>query len=196
MRLLLGVLTLSFSFIAMAETAYVTDNLRLSVYATADFGGSAIRTLESGQEFEVLSRDRLAAHVELPDGQQGYVRAAYIVYDKPAKLIVAETAAERDRLAQELADLRESFAEPAALVERLEAESADLKSQLANTQREAADLEEANADLISSQAAYKHSLPYTWVGGAILVCLVGGFLFGLWWVDRQNRRRHGGIRVY
>lgn len=196
MRLLLGALTL-FSFTtAAAETAYVTDNLRLSVYQTSDFSGQAFRTLESGQEFEVVSRDRLAAEIVLPDGVPGYVRAAYIVYDKPARLIVAETAAERDQLAQELADLRESFAEPAALVDRLEAESVDLRSQLESAENRASELQASNTDLVESRAAYKHSLPYTWVGGAIVVCLVGGFLLGLWWVDRANRKRHGGIRVH
>ena len=48
---------------ALAETAYVTDNLRLNVYATADFSGSAIRTLQSGDAFEVLSRGQLAANI-------------------------------------------------------------------------------------------------------------------------------------
>ena len=196
MRLLFGLVALFLFVSATAETAYVTDNLRLSVYQTPDFSGSSIRTLESGQAFEVVSRDRFAAQIVLPDGVRGYVRAAYIVTDKPAKLIVAETQAERDRLAEELATLRESFAEPAALVDKLEAESADLQSRLAAADERAAELEESNDDLVRERAAYKYSLPYTWVGGAILICLVAGFLGGLWWVDRQSRRRHGGIRVY
>lgn len=183
-------------FSVIAETAYVTDNLRLSVYSTSDFSGSAFRTLESGDAFEVLSRDRLAAHVQLEDGVQGYVRAAYIVYDKPAKLIVAETQAELERLRQQMSELRESFAEPAARIEELEQTVATLRSDLEAADARAAELDERRAALERREARYRYSLPMSWVGGAIVVCLIAGFLLGLWWVDRQSRRRHGGIRVY
>ena len=79
-----------------AETAYVTDNLRLGLHQAADTSDRAFRSLDSGQQLEILSRDRNYAHVRLPDGVQGYVKAAYLVDDKPAKLIVAETQAEVD----------------------------------------------------------------------------------------------------
>lgn len=181
---------------ALAETAYVTDNLRLNVYPTADFSGSPFRTLQSGDAFEVLSRGQLAAHVELEDGTTGYVRAAYIVYDPPARLIVSQTQAENDRLNRELDELRASFAEPAAAIESLEQQAADLTAQLGEANARAAALEDRNASLERRAENYQYSLPYTWVAGAIVICLIAGFLLGLWWVDRQNRKRHGGIRVY
>ena len=59
--------------VVQAETAYVTDVLRLNVYATADFSGNPLRTLLSGDAFEVLVRDRLATQVELADGTQWVV---------------------------------------------------------------------------------------------------------------------------
>ena len=65
---------------------------------------------------EILIRDRNYANVRLPDGTEGWVKAAYLVDEKPAKLIVTETLAERDRLADELAEAREAFAEPAAVI--------------------------------------------------------------------------------
>ena len=123
MRLFLGVLTL-LPLLAAAETAYVTDNLRLNMYQNADLSGTRVDTLTSGQAFDVLSRNAQTVLVELADGRQGYLSAAYIVFVKPARLIVAETQAENDRLTQELADLQQSFAEPAALVESLQQESA------------------------------------------------------------------------
>ena len=45
-------------YAAMAETAYITDNLRLGLHRAADTGDRAFRTLESGQELEIISRDR------------------------------------------------------------------------------------------------------------------------------------------
>jgi ElaB/YqjD/DUF883 family membrane-anchored ribosome-binding protein len=195
MRLFIGVLTL-LPLLAAAETAYVTDNLRLNMYQNADLSGTRIDTLVSGQAFEVLSRNAQTALVELADGKQGYVSAAYMVFDKPARLIVTETQAENERLSNELDELRQSFAEPAALVERLRQESADLKSTVDANAAHMADLEDKNQSHVNKAAMYRYSLPYTWVGGAILICLLGGFLFGLWWVDRQSRKRHGGIRIY
>ena len=57
--------------VAGAETAYVTDNLRLGLHQAADTSDRAFRTLESGQELEILSRDRNYASVRLPDGVLG-----------------------------------------------------------------------------------------------------------------------------
>ena len=195
MRLFIGVLTL-LPLLAAAETAYVTDNLRLNMYQNADLSGTRVDTLVSGQAFEVLSRNAQTALVKLEDGTQGYVSAAYMVFDKPARLIVAETQAENDRLTQELANMRQSFAEPAALVERLQQESADLQARIDSNAARMLELDEENQAHIKRAATYQYSLPYSWVSGAIIVCLIAGFLLGLWWVDRESRKRHGGIRIY
>lgn len=194
MRLMIGVLALIPVFVA-AETAYVTDNLRLRVYSTPQLNGNSVHTLESGDAFEVLARDRLFVRVRLADGRSGYVSPGYIVDEKPAKLIVAETQSANDRLTAELAELRESFAEPASLIDTLKQESSNLKTELDASNAHGVELEAANQSLEARHARYQYSLPYTWVAGAILVCLIAGFLFGLWWIDRQSRRRHGGIRV-
>ena len=129
MRFVCGLLAL-LPLLAAAETGYVTDRLVLGLHQAEDTSDRAFRSLESGQAFEVLSRDRLYAHIQLPDGTQGYVKAAYLVYDKPAKLIVNETQAEVDRLTAELEEAREAFAEPAAVIDRLKADAATLQGEL------------------------------------------------------------------
>lgn len=182
--------------VAAAETAYVTDNLRLGLHQAADTSDRAFRTLESGQQLEVLSRNRNYANVQLPDGTIGYVKAAYLVPDKPAKLIVAETQAENERLAAELAELRAQFARPAQTIAALEATNEELESRLAAGAARIAELTETADDLRARQAQYRFSLPLSWVAGAMGVCLVGGFLAALWWVDYRSRQRHGGIRIY
>ena len=138
MRLFLGALTL-LPLLAAAETAYVTDNLRLSMWETADLTGNRVETLVK---------------------------------------------------------MRRSFAEPQALVDRLRQESAQLQETIDGNATRMQGLEEENKSHVSSASRYQYSLPYNWVGGAIIICLIGGFLSGLWWIDRQSRRRHGGIRVY
>ncbi len=195
MRLMIGLLVL-LPVLAAAETGYVTDRLMLGLHQAEDTSDRPFRSLESGTRFEVLSRDRLYAHVRLEDGTEGYVKAAYVVYEPPAKLIVNETQAQVERLSAELAEAKAAFAEPAAVIDSLKAEKETLESELAAATERADALEADNARHQSRAERYQYSLPYTWVGGAIGVCLVAGFLASLWWVDHRSRRRHGGIRIY
>lgn len=181
---------------AFGETAYVTDTLRLGLHQAADTSDRPFRNLESGQAMEVLSRTQYYAHVQLPDGTQGYVKAGFLVSDKPAKLVVAETQAEIDRLTSELEETRQAFAAPAATIDRLRAQNSDLETRLASSEAEAAGLAEENTELRASQARDRLLVPLQWVGGVAAVCLIGGLLFGLWWTDYRSRKRHGGIRIY
>ena len=195
MRSLCAILLLLPLF-AAAQTAYVTDNLRLGLHQAEDTSDRAFRMLESGQALEILSRDRNYANVQLPDGVQGYVKAAYLVDEKPAKLIVAETMAERDALVAELEETRQAFAGPAATIEGLRNEALELQAKLDGAESQIVELQDENASIQGMKERYKGSLPLRWVAGATAVCLVGGFLLGLWWVDHQSRKRHGGIRIY
>ncbi len=180
----------------LAETAYVTDNLRLGLHQAPDTSDRAFRTLDSGQPVEVLSRDRNYANVTLPDGTRGYVKAAYLVDDKPAKLIVAETQAANEKLQQELAELKSAFAAPSATIAKLQSDLSVSQSAAEESEAAARKLSDQVEDFRSRQEQFKYSLPISWVGGAIVVALLGGFLFGLWWVDYRSRKRHGGIRIY
>ena len=194
MRLIIWVLAL-LPLAAVADTAYVTDNLKLGLYEAEDTSGRAFRTLDSGQAMEVLLRAGNYANVRLPDGTEGWVKTAYLVDDKPAKLIVAETMAERDALAAELNETKQAFAEPAATIDRLRQETASLTAQLDSVEAERAALEAENASIQGMKDRYKGSMPLRWVGGATLVCLIAGLLGGLWWADYRSRKRHGGIRI-
>jgi len=195
MRLIFIVLIL-LPVLATAETAYVTDNLRLGLHTAEDTSDRAFRYLESGQAMEILTRDRNYANVRLPDGTEGWVKSAYLVDEKPAKLIVAETSEERDRLALELEEAKAAFAEPAATIDELRGQSAQLSAELDNAKAEIDALREENASIQGLKEQYRGSVPLAWVGGVIALCLVVGFLVGLWWVDHRSRRRHGGIRIY
>ena len=196
MRLFIAVLLFLPILATAQQTAYVTDNLRLGLHAAEDTNDRAFRFLDSGQEMTVLTRDRNYANVRLPDGTEGWVKSAYLVDEKPAKLIVAETIAERDALVAELAETRASFADPAATIDQLRSEATDLNARLDDAQMQIADLREENASIQGMKEQYRGSVPIKWVGGVVLVCLVLGFLGGLKWVDRQSRKRHGGIRIY
>ncbi len=180
----------------LAETAYITDNLRLGLHQAADTSDRAFQTLESGQELEIISRDRNYANVKLPDGVEGYVKAAYLVFEKPAKLIVAETQAQVDSLQSELEETKAAFAAPAATIESLQQQLEVSNATINQSAAEVTALSSELSDYRGRQDQYKYSLPFKWVGGAMFLCLLAGFLLALWWLDRSSRRRHGGIRVY
>ncbi len=195
MRFAIGALAL-LPLVVAAQTAYVTDTLQLGLHQAADTSDRPFRNLDSGQEMEVRSRTRYYANVRLPDGTEGYVKAGFLVDAKPAKLIVAETQAEVDRLMAELEETKRAFAAPAATIDSLRQQSADLQAKLDSSEASAADLSQDNERLRNRQAQYKNTMPLQWVAGAVAACLVGGFLLGLWWTDYRSRRRHGGIRIY
>lgn len=192
----LFVLLLLMPFTAMAQTAYVTDTLSLGLHQAEDTSDRPFRNLESGQQVEILSRSTYYAHVELPDGTTGHVKAGFLVDSKPAKLIVAETLAEVDRLTAELEETRQAFAAPAATIDTLRSEVDDLESRLQDSEANNSELSDENMSLRERQARYTRTVPLQWVGGAVLAFLIGGFLLGLWWVDQRSRKRHGGIRIY
>lgn len=197
LRSTIGILLLCImSSSAWAQTAYVTDQLRLGLHRAADTSDRAFRTLDSGQELEILSQNRNYAQVRLPDGTVGYVKVAYIVTDKPAALIVAETQAENERLSNELARARDQFAAPAAAIADLERQVGEQAALLDESNARNEELAAANERYVSRQAQYQHSLPLIWVTGAMIVCLIAGILGGIWWIDYRSRKRHGGIRVY
>ena len=195
MRLIIGVLAL-LPLIAAAETAYVTDNLRLGLHRAQDTSDRAFRFLDSGQPMEILIRGGSYASVRLPDGAEGWVKSAYLVDEKPAKLIVAETIAERDALVAELEQARQAFAEPAATIDGLRNDAAVLTTELENAKAQVAELQAEVESIQGMKERYRGSVPLSWVGGAILVFLIAGILAGLWWSDRSSRKRHGGIRIY
>jgi SH3 domain protein len=183
-------------FLAAAETAYVTDNLRLGLHEAADTSDRAFQTLDSGQELEIISRDQFYANVRLPDGTTGNVKVGYLVFDKPAKLIVAETQAEVERLTSELKKLEADFAAPAQTIASLETQLEQSQAAVEVSAASTGELTREVEDLRGKQQQYKFSLPISWVGSAMFVCLLAGFLGGLWWIDHRSRKRHGGIRIY
>ena len=116
----------------------------------------------SGDGFEVLVRDRLATQIQLADGAQGYVRSAYIVTDKPARLIVAETQAEVDRLTVELADLRDAFQDPAAEISALNQRITTLTADVDTRSTRVAELEAELASMSRVAERYSNSVPLNW----------------------------------
>src|SRR5688572_18171370 len=94
LRRLLPAVSLVLCAAASAETAYVTDVLRLGIHATADTSDRAFDNLVSGTAVEVLERNPNFARVRLADGREGWVRATYLVTTAPAAARIVELEAQ------------------------------------------------------------------------------------------------------
>jgi SH3 domain protein len=179
-----------------ADVAYVTDKLQLGLHRAADTSDRAFENLLSGARLEVLERNVNYARVRTDSGTEGWVKAAYIVSETPARYRVAELEAE-------LGALRESLAEARAREQMAVDEAAALKSRDASSverseslRDKAARLERENAELAGRMEHYRSSLPMTWVLGALLLAFAAGGAAGWWTLDALSRRRHAGYRVY
>jgi SH3 domain protein len=180
----------------LAETAYVTDILRLGLHRADDTSDQPFRNLVSGTELEVLGRTTNFARVRTADGLEGWVKSAYLVLDKPAQLRVSELDGELEALRLEFG--REQAARLAAeqqlaqISQQADAVAASSDAVEATLTR----LKEQNADYEQRLDQYRGSIPMPWVLGALGVMLLAGFAAGIAWVDYMSRRRHGGFRIY
>jgi SH3 domain protein len=182
--------------LAAAETAYVTDKLRLGVHTAADTSDRAFTNLDSGDALEVLERRGSYARVRLEDGREGWVRRVFLVSDEPARRRLVLLEAERDALARELTELAASTANSGDQLGQLRSAAAEARqgqraaeSQLAIARRE-------NQELRNQLSPERLSLTLFIGLGAGLGLLLLGFLLAWWWLDRRSRQRHGGLRVY
>jgi SH3 domain protein len=182
--------------VAGADPAYVTDSLRLGLYADADGGGDPIETLASGNAVEVLERNGGYARVRTAAGSEGWVKAAYLVTKKPALARVAELEAEIDDLKNDVASAREAQHAAEEQIDKLNNRAASSSGSTEALQETVGTLRNENEAYAERLEGYRRTLPLQWVVAALVVVLVGGFLAGLWWLDSLIRRRHGGFRIY
>jgi SH3 domain protein len=194
--LMLAALSLVLATVASAETAYVTDVLRLGIHAAADTSDRAFDNLVSGTAVEVLERNTNYARVKLADGREGWVRATFLVTTAPAAARIAT-------LETQVAELESTVAAAKAAQAAAEHELGRVTAQFQAETGSTATIEETLERLTAENRAYeerfetyRYALPLPWVAVAGVVLLVAGFLAGLWWLDSLIRRRHGGFRVY
>lgn len=196
MRIALLALLICSAVSASAETLYVTDILRLGLHHTEDTSDEPFENLVSGAALEVIEKKGNYAHVRTADGQDGWVKSAYLVAEKPAQARVAELEAELTRLRNEFAEARSArlvAEEEAGRLNKQMAASSDSADAIQDTLGR---LKRENQEYEARLDSYRGSLPLPWVGAALLVALAAGFLAGLWWLDALIRRRHGGFRIY
>jgi hypothetical protein len=174
------------------DVVYVTDELRLGLYQTEETSGRSIKTLVSGTRLNILERSLMSVQVRTDEGDQGWVKTAYLVEAEPARRRVAGLEQLQAETADALTAAQSAQSESAQQVASLEQELGQLREDVVNLPA----LQEQNAELKASLNASGIRVPIAWVIGVALAALVVGWLVGNWWLDRKVRRKFGGVRVY
>ena len=172
-----------------ASTAYVSDELVLNVYAEENTQGQRLATLHSGASVEALSVNGDYTQVRLADGTTGWVKSAYLTTKEPASIRVKQLEEELERTRAISPGLAEAAAR--SQIDRLSRELALKQAQL-----DAAHNASANGADANVHAAAPSSTIAAFVGGALLLGVVGGFWLGYATLARRVKRKFGGIRVY
>ncbi|MCZ6854815.1 MAG: TIGR04211 family SH3 domain-containing protein [Gammaproteobacteria bacterium] len=175
-----------------AETVYVTDELRLGLYDDELTAGRPFKTLLSGAELSVLERALRSVRVRTEDGVEGWVKTAYLVATKPARLRVAELERDNATMSGQLDSIRTAEAANIARVRVLEADLAKAQQNITRLP----ELESQNAELLFALDTIGTNVAMRWLILAAIVAFIAGCLAGYKWLDRRVRRQFGGLKVY
>src|SRR5690606_3555450 len=179
-----------------ADIPYGPDMLPTGLTRASDTSDRPITTLPGGTRLEVLERSALYARVRTPSGDEGWVKAGFIVSEPPARFRLDELEREVGSLRDQLAAARDTERRAVAEAERLRAAEAEAAESARTLRDKLARLENEHAELVERLGADGILLPLEWVLAALVVAFVAGGGFGWWVLDTISRRRHAGYRVY
>jgi hypothetical protein len=194
---------------------YVIEQLVVSVTSAPGTDGERIGQVKSGDKLELIEREGDEAHVRLPNGKEGWIKASYLSLEEPLQHRLAARTAEVERLKQEGEKLKQDIG-------RLESELAAARvahnvgsspapaparaTAAPNSPTEA--VPPAVADALSGgstpirETVFLRSpdtpgqTPWPLVLGTSFVMLLAGFVLGWKTLDRRIRQKYGGLRIY
>jgi SH3 domain protein len=181
---------------ALAETAYVTDELQLDMYVSVDMTGSSIKKLRSGDKVEVLEQNGRYTQIRSESGQAGWVKGLYLVKTEPARTRVNKLEKSNKGMDSTIKKLRSQLAAEQARAEQLETAQTGAAEQTSSVEVRLAELSELNGKLEKKVSSYGMSIPLKWTFLAMGLSLLGGLVGGWYFMDKRSRQRHGGFRVY
>lgn len=179
-----------------AQAEYVTDELQLGLHIAEDTSDTPFRTLVSGTELEILERNRFYARVRTSAGEEGWVKAGYLITRKPAAARAMELEAANAKINDRLEKVLAQTSDVRQTIAGLESELATAKTEGAAALVRATELEVDNTRFNERMINFRGSVPVRWAFlAAVLMLLVGSFS-GFLWFDYRSRKRYGGFRVY
>jgi hypothetical protein len=184
--------------LARAETVYVIEQLVVGVNSTSDETGERIASIKSGDKVELIERVEEQAHIRLPSGAEGWVKASYLSSDPPLQQRldtrtqeVTKLKAEVTRLESELKAVR-----LAATTAPAPAPPPPPPAQVADANPGAAPAPGNRSSMFKTEPRLKAGPPWSWILGVGAASLLLGFALGWRMLDRRIRAKYGGLRIY
>ena len=128
--LLSTLVLLAFGAAAMADTAFVIDRLLVGIHETKDADSAIVKVVPTGTQLEVIKRDGDVANVRAAGGASGWVDAAYLSPEPPARLRIVELEKSKAALEERLKQLEQAArgGAPAAASPTVEQASAEINT--------------------------------------------------------------------
>jgi hypothetical protein len=205
-----------------AEPVYVVEQLVVSLASAPGPEGERIGQVKSGDKLELLEREGDEAHVRLPSGTEGWIKASYLSAEEPLQNRLTERTAEVEKLKQEGEKLKQDMTRlEAQLAARAAHNVASAPSPTptptpgptaagppAPNTLPTETIPPAVSDAMSGgstpirETVFLRSpdrpgqTPWPLVLGTSFVMLLAGFVLGWKTLDRRIRQKYGGLRIY
>ena len=142
-KVIAATLTALLSTSVIAETRYVSDQLRITVRSGKSTGHAVLTTADSGDALQVLRDDSESGYTEvrLPNGKQGWALTRFLVSEPIARDQLAATR-------QQLAGNQQRLAELEPENQRLAAELKQAITERDQLQQSLSQLEQATEDTV------------------------------------------------
>ena len=148
MKRILFFISLLGSVSAFAETAYITDQLKITLRSGESTTHKVVRMLPSGTAVKVLDRNNQTnyAKIRLSDGTTGYVLNRMLLAERPARERLAEAEQQLVVLRQEPGKLSSQLAELQERHAALEKKSAEMGDENDRLEQELVSLSKVAQD--------------------------------------------------
>lgn len=195
-RVIMIIFTLPLSPATFAEDAadvvYVTDELRLGIYAGELTTGTPFKTVLSGAKLVVLEHSLRSLLVRTESGDVGWVKSGYTVTVAPARRRIVALEEDNANLQLSLSGIETTAATAAERIADLESQLREFNDAMPALRQ----FEEANTLLRTQLDTQGNSVAWHWLVLAIFVALAGGWGMGHLWLARRVSKQFGGLRVY
>ncbi len=194
------------------DIQYVTDELRLSLYARADAQSQVLQLLQSGDKLEIEQISGAYALVVAPDGTRGWVKRGFLVAKPTSNLLLLEEQEKTRALEAEIEKLGNSkvvidqyekdMDELVTRIDGLEQEKQQANESIAGLERE---LEEKQRELERKEEGAGPVLLVLWdtlrqywevIVPIILVIIFLSFLVSKEIIEARIKAKFHGIKIW
>ena len=168
----------------LAETAYVTDTLRVGVRPTPDSHATPTGVIKTGMRLQLLESSNGYVRIKTEDDLEGWVKDSYIVTTPPAMITLQKLQQQQGALEGKLKTLDENN-------QVLQEANRVLNQRLdqLSTERAQWQLSQARATLADKDVSW-----FWWMLGFLMIA-GAGFYSGITWYRQSVMKRLGGLRV-